>query len=100
MRNVCLLGVVGWSVGCSVEVASLAIVSPAPGSSHTRDQLATSGALVASVGVEVDVGGDVEVARVAITSGDVAFGDVADNMLAAQLAGLGAVTLTATAYAA
>ena len=78
MRMLCLLSVavVGWS-GCSVdvEVASLSFVSPAPGATYTRDQLAASGSLVASVGVEVDVGGDIE--RVALTAGDVSLGDLA-----------------------
>jgi Extensin-like protein C-terminus len=84
--------------GCSVEaeVASLSIVSPAPGSTFTRDQLGSSGALVAPVGVEVDVGGDV--ARVAITAGDVALGDLADGALVAEVPHTGPVTLTATAY--
>jgi hypothetical protein len=84
--------------GCSVEteVASLSIVSPAPGEAFTRDQLASSGALVAPVGVEVDIGGDI--ARVAITSGDLVLGDLADGMLAAEVAQAGAVTLTAVAF--
>ncbi|HEY5927478.1 MAG TPA: extensin family protein [Kofleriaceae bacterium] len=92
--------VVGASGGCSVEVevAALSFVSPAPGSSHMRDQLAASGALVAPIGVEVDVGGDV--ARVAISANDVVLGDLADEKLAAELAQSGAVTLTATAFAA
>jgi hypothetical protein len=86
------------AAGCSVdaEIASLSIVSPAPGSTFTRDELGSSGALVAPVGVEVDVGGDV--ARVAITAGDVALGDLADGALAAEVAQTGPVTLTATAY--
>ena len=95
-----LILVVGWSTGCTAEVetASLSFVSPPSGSSHTRDQLASTGALVANVGVEVDVGGDV--ARVEISAGDVVLGDLADQKLAAQLAQSGPVTLTATAYAA
>ncbi|HEY5952669.1 MAG TPA: extensin family protein [Kofleriaceae bacterium] len=107
MRNLCFLAVavVGWS-GCSVdvEVASLSFVSPAPGSSHLRDQLGVSGSLVAPVGVEVEVGGDI--ARVALTArptgaadGDVALGDLVDGQLSAELAQSGALTLTATAFA-
>lgn len=101
MRMLCLLSVavVGWS-GCSVdvEVASLSFVSPAPGATYTRDQLAASGSLVASVGVEVDVGGDIE--RVALTAGDVSLGDLADGTLATEVASTGALTLTATGFAA
>jgi hypothetical protein len=100
MRNLCFVAVavVGWS-GCSVdvEVASLSIVSPAPGSSHLRDQLGASGALVANVGVEVDAGGDI--ARVAITAGDIELGDLTDGALAAQLGTPGPVTLTAIGFA-
>jgi hypothetical protein len=61
-----------------------------------RDQLGSSGALVAPIGVEVDVGGDV--ARVAITAGETALGELSDGTLAAEVARSGAVTLTATAY--
>jgi len=102
MRNLCFIAVLaaGWSVGCTAEVAtaSLSFVSPAPGSSHMRDQLGTSGALVAPIGVEVDVGGDV--ARVALSAGEIQLGDLADGKLAAQVPQSGAVTLTATAFAA
>jgi hypothetical protein len=102
MRNGCWLAVVAGMVGCSDEAGpSLALVSPAQGSSYVRDQLGPSGALVANVGVEVEVSADV--ARVAITTGDVALGDVAlddAQMLVAQLARTGAVPLTATAFAA
>jgi hypothetical protein len=92
-----IVAVVGLA-GCSVEVevASLSFVSPAPGSSHLRDQLATSGALVANVGVEVDAGGDI--ARVALTAGDTPLGDFADGKLAAQFGAPGPLTLTATAF--
>ena len=86
--------------GCSVEVevASLSIVSPAPGQAFPRDQLGASGALVAPVTIEVDAGGDI--ARVGITAGDAPLGDLADGMLAAEVAQSGAVMLTAIAYAA
>lgn len=97
MRELCLLLVV--TAGCAVEteIASLAIVSPTPGAEYTRDQLAASGALVAAVGVEIEVGGDI--ARVAISHGTAALGDLADGKLAAEIASTGAVTLTATAFA-
>src|SRR5262245_39393887 len=98
MRILCWIAVIvvaGWS-GCSASVASLSFVSPAPGSSFMRDQLGSSGALIAPVGVEVDVGGDV--ARVAFTAGEAALGDLAGGKLAAEVPKSGAVTLTATAY--
>jgi hypothetical protein len=96
MRNACLLWLI--LAGCSVEadVASLSIVSPVSGSTFTRDQLAASGDLVAGIGIEVETGGDI--ARVAITSGDVVLGDVVDGKLAAELAQTGPVTLTAAAF--
>jgi hypothetical protein len=98
MRNSCWIVMLAAVGGCSVEaeVASLSIVSPAPGSTFTRDQLGSSGALVAPVAIEADVGGDI--ARVAITAGDVALGDLADGALGAELPMSGPVTLTATAY--
>ncbi len=72
-------------------------MSPAPGASFTRDALAENGALVASVPVKLDIGGDV--ARVALTRGDVAIGDASDDgALTAQLRTGGAATLTATAF--
>ena len=96
MRNLCLLWLV--AAGCSVdiEVASLSIIAPAPGSTHTRDTLASSGALVAPIGVEVDTGGDI--ARVAISAGDVVLGDLDGGAFAAEVAQRGPVTLTAIAY--
>lgn len=100
MRNACWLAVVVGMVGCSDDAApSVAFVSPAPGASFTRDQLGASGALVANVGVEVDVDVGDAAARVAITAGDIALGDVADLTLAAQLAQTGPLTLTASAFA-
>src|SRR5690606_11243131 len=84
--------------GCSVEaeVASLAIVSPAPGAAFTRDQLGSTGGLVAPVEIEVDVGGDI--ARVALRAGDRELGELADAALTAELAESGPVTLIATAF--
>jgi len=95
-----LVIVVLGSAGCAGDAGpppppSVAFVTPGPGASFMRDQLGSSGALVANVGVELDIGGDV--ARVAITAGDVALGDVAEAKLAAELAQSGPVTLTATA---
>ncbi len=97
MRNGCWIWVLALA-GCTVEteVASLAIVSPAPGAAFTRDQLGSAGTLVAPVGVEVDVGGDI--ARVALRAGDSELGDLADGALTAELAQSGPVTLTATAF--
>lgn len=99
MRNACLFWLV--LAGCSVDVvemASLSIVSPAPGSTFTRDQLAASGDLVAGIGIEVETRGDI--ARVAIASGDVALGDAVDGRLAIEVAQTGPVTLHATAFGA
>jgi hypothetical protein len=100
MRELCpivIVLVVGSGCGAG-EPASIAFTSPAPGSSHVRDQLAASGQLVAAVGVELDVGG--EVARVAITANEAALGDAVEEKLAAELAQTGMVTLSATAFAA
>ena len=97
MRNSCFLWLL--AAGCTVESsgpASVAFVSPAPASTHVRDQLSSAGALVASIGVELDLGGDI--ARVTIAHGDIELGDATGGQLAAELAATGAVTLTATAY--
>jgi hypothetical protein len=101
MRELCsivIVLVIGGSGCASDEAASIAFVSPAPGSSHVRDHLGAAGSLVAAVGVEVAVNGDV--ARVAISAGEVSLGDTSDDQLAAELAQSGVVTLTATALAA
>jgi len=72
-------------------------MSPAPGATFSRDMLADSGSLVASVPIQLDVGGDVK--RVAITRGELALGDASDaGALTAQLREKGPATLTATAY--
>src|SRR5688572_16431213 len=97
MRNSCFLLLALASCTVEAEFASLSIVSPAPGSTHAKDQLGADGDLVANVGVEVDVGGDI--ARVALRAGDVEIGDFADGKLAMQLGGSGPVTLTAVAFA-
>ena len=70
--------VLAWvASGESVEVRRhrepVAILSPAPGAIFTRDVLADSGSLVASVPMQLDVGGNV--AKVTITRDDVALGD-------------------------
>jgi len=96
MRILCCLSVM--VVGCGVDAPpSVAFTSPAPGSSFSRDQLGSSGYLVADVGVKLDIGGDV--ARVAVTAGDATLGDVdAQGALTAEVHASGAATLTATAY--
>lgn len=72
-------------------------MSPAPGASFSRDVLADSGALVANVPVQLDLGGGIQ--RVAITRGEVVIGDASDDgALTAQLRDKGPATLTATAY--
>lgn len=90
-----VLALAGCSVETDVDLASLTIVSPAPGAVFTRDQLGSSGALVAPVGVEVEVSGPI--ARVAIRAGDVELGDLGGGSFAAELATSGPLTLTATA---
>jgi len=83
--------------GCADDAgpASVAFVTPGTDAAFTRDQLGSSGALVANVGVEVATDGDV--ARVAIAVGDGTLGYVTDDKLAAEVAQSGPVTLTATA---
>ena len=72
MRALSLLGFL--AVGCGAEEPpSIEFTSPAPGSSFTRDALGTNGALVASIPLALDIGGDV--ARVAITIGESEVGD-------------------------
>lgn len=97
MRKLSILLVVATGCSVEIEVPSVAFTSPAPGSTFTRDQLGTSGALVADVDVAVDMQGDI--ARVAISDGDIVLGDVDDaGVLVAPVAVMGATTLTATAY--
>jgi hypothetical protein len=99
MRNACWI-VLFAVAACSVEteVAALAIVSPAPGATLTRDQLGESGALVAPLAVEVDSAGDI--ARVAIALDDITLGDAVDGSLVTDVARSGAMAVTAIAYAA
>lgn len=85
---------------CGVDTEpppTVAFSSPAPGASFSRDQLADSGSLVASVGMTLDIGGTPD--HVAITAGDVALGNADEaGALTAQFGALGPVTLTATAF--
>lgn len=86
-------------MGCTGNVSSgfIAFKSPSVGDTFTRDQLGTTGAIVAPVEVEVERDGDIK--RVAITQGTDALGDVdGGGKLHAEVAGKGVVTLTATAY--
>lgn len=87
-------------LGCGaeeVDAPSVAFTSPSPGTSFSRDQLADTGSLVATVGMTLDIGGEPD--HVAITAGDLALGNADDaGALTAQLAGLGPITLTATAF--
>jgi len=86
-------------MGCTGNVTSgfVAFKSPAAGASFTRDQLGTTGAIVAPVEVEVDRDGDIK--RVAITQGTDELGDVdGSGKLRAEVTGPGLQTLTATAY--
>ena len=86
-------------LGCGaeeVEAPSVAFITPAPSTTFTRDQLADSGSLVASVGMTLDIGGAPD--HVAITAGDLALGNADDaGALTAQLGSLGPLTLTASA---
>ena len=96
VRNLVLLSLV--AVGCGTdEPPSVAFVSPAPGASFARDALGDTGALVATVPIQLDLGGDI--ARVAVTRGESAIGDAnEEGAITAVLRSDGAATLTATAY--
>ena len=98
MRYVCLISLA--VAGCGVEggtAASIAFMSPAPGSVHMRDTLGDAGALVADVGIMVASTGDI--ARVEIAVADVVLGDAdAAGSLQTQLSTVGPATLSATAF--
>jgi hypothetical protein len=97
MRSALLAVMVVLGCGTNAEPPTVAFTSPAPGTSFTRDQLADTGSLVASVGMTLDIGGDTD--HVAITAGDLALGNADEaGALTAQFAGLGPITLTATAF--
>jgi hypothetical protein len=97
MRTLALLALA--TAACSVDLdagaPSVEFVSPAPGTSFTRDDLGATGALVAAVPLELDIGG--VVAKVTITSGDRELGDAISGALTAELRSAGTKTLTATA---
>jgi hypothetical protein len=104
MRILSLLSLA--AVGCSVDIqstepATIAFVSPDPGASFVRDTLGESGALVATVPITLDVGGD-DIARVTLSIGDRELGDVDETHYAAMTAeirALGAASLTVRALA-
>jgi hypothetical protein len=105
MRNLCLLSLA--AVGCSVDIqvstepATIAFLSPDPGATFARDTLGDTGALVATVPISLDVGGD-DIARVTVSIGDRDLGDVDEARYAAmtaQIRALGAASLTARALA-
>lgn len=97
MRKLGILLLVASGCAVEIEVVDVAFTSPAPGSTIHRDQLGEAGDLVAPVSVVLDIQGDV--ARVAITAGDLAFGDVDEaGGLMAPVGAPGAMTLTATAF--
>lgn len=103
MRSACLvLTVALWFAACSSEPGadegvSLAITQPEPGAMFARDSLGTSGALIASVPVDVDVVG--APARVEFTLETTVLGDLdAEGHATAALANTGPATLTATAF--
>lgn len=97
MRKLGILLLVTSGCAVEVEVVGVAFTSPASGSTIHRDQLGEAGDLVAPVSVALDIQGDV--ARVAITAGDLAFGDVDEaGGLMAPVGAPGAMTLTATAF--
>ncbi len=96
MRGLCFLWLV--AVGCSVgddAPPSVAFTSPAPGTSVVRDAIGETGALVASVPLELDIGGPV--AHVKITSGERELGDAISGAFTAELRTAGMTTVTATA---
>jgi hypothetical protein len=100
VRKLILLAVA--AVGCSTEIGggpvSVSFVSPSPGASFMRDSLGGDGALVATVPIELDIGGDI--AKVKLSRGETVLGEANDaGELTALLSTPGAATLTATALA-
>jgi hypothetical protein len=71
-------------------------VTPTAGAAATRDQLGTTGDLVARVEVEVAIEG--APARVGLVVADVAQADLADGIATVDLATTGTVAFVATAY--
>jgi hypothetical protein len=89
--------VVGWLGGCSVEgPVSVAFVTPASGATLTRDQLGSTGRLVADATIQLAIGGDP--ARVSLAAGDTPLGDATSDQEIVELPMTGPVTLTATAF--
>lgn len=91
-----------WWAACGSEPGadegvSLSITQPEPGAMFARDSLGASGALVASIPVDVDVVG--APARVELTLEAAVLGDLdPDGHAIAALASAGPATLTATAF--
>jgi len=85
-------------VGCTADIGdgapSVEIVSPAPGASFTRDALGQTGALVASVPLELDIGGSV--AKVGIKAGARGLGDATSGSFTAGIPTAGLTPITAT----
>ncbi len=96
-RLLAVLAVVLAACGGEDDPIALVIESPAPGAEVTRDGLDALGGLVASVAVDVDVAGSP--ARVGVSIGEVAVGDLdAVGIAIASIAAPGPATLTATAF--
>lgn len=96
-RLLAVIAVLLAACGGDDDSIELTIESPAPGAEVTRDSLDAIGGLIAHVAVVVDVSGSP--ARVALSIGDVAVGDLdAAGSALASLAAPGPATLSATAY--
>jgi hypothetical protein len=105
LRRTVVLIAIAAAGGCVGDVggdddggpATLAFVTPAAGASFTRDSLDGVGALVASVGVELDVGGSP--ARVALSVDGSELGDAdAAGLATVGIDRAGPATLVATAF--
>jgi hypothetical protein len=89
----------GLLAGCTGEVAggpeALTIMSPSPGAMFTRDALGSTGALVATVPLELEL--DDSTVRVVIMSGEREVGSGTGRELVAELRTAGTKTLTVNA---
>jgi Extensin-like protein C-terminus len=99
VRNLIIVSLVAVGCGGTEEPPSVTFVSPVAGATFSRDALAGNGALVASIPIQVEVGGTP--AKVVLTRGDIEVGTAPlngeDIAISAEVRSAGPVTLTATA---